>query len=423
MTVDEPVLTAKISRRLIPFMFVLYIVSYLDRINVGFAALQLNGAMGFDAAIYGIGAGIFFIGYFCFEIPSNLIMQRVGARRWIARILVTWGLISSAMMCVQGVRSFYALRFLLGVAEAGFFPGMILYLTYWFPPETRARAVATFMTATAIAGVIGGPVSGALLQLDGWHGLAGWQWLFLVEGVPAVLLGVATFVYLPDGPQDASWLSVDEKAWIAARSAREHAQVQSHGYATLAAALRSGRVWMLSAAYFLVVMSFYGVSLWLPQIIAAFAAMPTWTVGMISAIPYAAAAVAMVVVGRSSDRTGDRRWHVALSAWTGALGLAAAAQLTHPVAELAALSVAAAGIWGLLGPYWAFSSRLLTGAGAAGGIALINSIGNLGGFVGPYLVGWIRGRTTGFAVALWVLAVCPMFAGLITLMVKPLPRK
>jgi MFS transporter, ACS family, tartrate transporter len=405
--ISETALVSKLTRRLIPFMFLLYIVSYLDRINVGFAALQLNRALNFDPAVFGLGAGIFFIGYFIFEIPSNLIMQRVGARVWMARILITWGVISSAMMFVNGVFGFYALRFLLGVAEAGFFPGMILYLTYWFPAEARGRAIARFMTATAIAGVVGGPVSGMLLRLGGVAGLAGWQWLFLVEGIPAIILGFVVFAVLPDAPQEARWLSDSEKAWITARLAQEREAKQAHGHSTLSQALGSGRVWTLAFIYFAVVMSFYGIGLWLPQIVQTLSGFSELLVGFLSAIPYLAASIAMVIIGRNSDRTGERRWHVAGSALAGAGGLVAAAFLKGPAAELAALSLAAVGIWGTMGPFWAMSSESLTGTGAAAGIALINSIGNLGGFLGPYLVGVVRSRTNNFSFALLALAVWP----------------
>ena len=396
-------------------MFVLYIVSYLDRINVSIAELQLNAALKFDPAVFGLGAGIFFIGYFIFEIPSNLIMQRVGARIWIARILVTWGVISSAMMFVNGPRTFYILRFLLGLAEAGFFPGMILYLTYWFPVEARGRAVARFMTATAIAGVIGGPVSGLLLKIDGTAGLAGWQWLFLIEGLPAVILGFVTLAYLPDSPKTAGWLTADEKTWIESKLAAEREQAVHHGHTTLRAALGSGHVWTLSIIYFSVIISFYGISLWLPQIVQSFSGLSDVMVGFASAIPYAAAAIGMVIVGRSSDSRDERRWHIALSAITGAAGLTAAAFLKNPAAELTALAVAAVGIWGTLGPFWAMSSRMLSGTGAAAGIALINSVGNLGGFAGPYLIGLVRSRTNSFAGALIALALFPLVGGIVTL--------
>ncbi len=399
-------------------MFLLYIVSYLDRINVGFAALQLNAALKFDPAVFGLGAGIFFIGYFLFEVPSNLILERVGARIWIARILITWGIISSAMMFVNGPGMFYILRFLLGLAEAGFFPGMILYLTYWFPAEVRGRAVARFMTATAIAGVIGGPISGLLLKMDGAAGLAGWQWLFLVEGIPAVVLGFVTLAYLPDGPKYASWLTAEEKGWIASRLEREREQARTHGHHSLADALRSVRVWRLAFIYFAIIMSFYGISLWLPQIVQSFSAMSNLLVGFVSAIPYIGAAIAMVIIGKNSDHTGERRLHVTVSAFVGAAGLTAAAFLKSPAAELAALTVAAIGIWGTLGPFWAMSSEILSGTGAAAGIALINSVGNLGGFLGPYLVGLVRKQTDSFALALLALAVWPLIGAVVTLMTR-----
>ncbi len=412
--ISEQALLSKLTRRLIPFMFLLYIVAYLDRINVGFAALQLNEALKFDPAVFGLGAGIFFVGYFIFEVPSNLIMERVGARIWMARILTTWGVISSAMMFVRGPWTFYTLRFLLGVAEAGFFPGMILYLTYWFPAEARGRAVARFMTATAIAGVVGGPVSGALLEMSGAAGLAGWQWLFLIEGLPAVFLGFVTLMYLPDGPRNASWLSTAEKAWIASRLEEERKHVLEHGHHTLRDAIGSRRVWNFSLIYFAIIMSFYGVSFWLPQIIQSFSGLSNLMVGFLSAIPYLAASFGMVVIGRSSDRTGDRRWHVASSALAGAVGLIAAAFIKAPAGELLALAFAAVGIWGTLGPFWAMSSQFLSGTGAAAGIALINSVGNLGGFLGPYLVGLVRSRTGSFTVALLTLALFPLLGAIIT---------
>ena len=417
--VSEAELISKLTRRLIPFMFALYIVAYLDRINVGFAALQLNRALNLDPEVFGLGAGIFFIGYFIFEIPSNLVMERVGARIWMARILVTWGIISSAMMFVNGVFTFYVLRFLLGIAEAGFFPGMILYLTYWFPAEARGRAVARFMTATAIAGVIGGPVSGLLLRMDRVGGLAGWQWLFLIEGIPAIVLGFVAFVYLPDGPERAAWLSAEEKAWIISRLREERAAKRHHGLETVREALGSGRIWTLAFIYFAVVMSFYGISLWLPQIIRFFSGLSDLAVGFVSTIPWIAASFGTVLIGRSSDRTGERRWHIAMSAFAGAAGLVAAGFLDAPAAQLAALSLAAVGIWGTMGPFWAMSSDFLSGTGAAAGIALINSIGNLGGFLGPYLVGFVRSRTENFSLALIALAVWPLIGCLVTLAFRP----
>ena len=414
--ISEQHLLKKVTRRLIPFMFLLYIVSYLDRVNVSYAALQMNAALGFSAEIYSLGAGIFFIGYFLFEIPSNLILHRIGARMWIARILITWGIISSAMMFVQGTVSFYLLRFLLGIAEAGFFPGMILYLTYWFPAHARGRAVARFMTATAIAGAIGSPLSGLLLEMDGIRGLGGWQWLFLIEGIPAVLLGFITFAYLPDGPKEAKWLNAEEKTWIADTLHRERMQAASVGQHSVGEALGSGRVWTFAIIYFAIIMSFYGVTFWLPQIVKALSGMSNFAVGFITAVPWVGATIGMVLLSRNSDASGERRWHVALSAVGGAIGLIGAGLSHNPVIEIAALSLAAAGIWGTLGPFWALSSESLAGAGAAAGIALINSVGNLGGFLGPYLIGWIRTRTDSFSMALIALAMFPFVGAAITLM-------
>jgi ACS family tartrate transporter-like MFS transporter len=413
--ISEPQLLRKITRRLIPFMFLLYIVSYLDRVNVSYAALQMNDALGFSSSIYALGAGIFFIGYFLFEVPSNLILHRVGARLWMARILVTWGIISSAMMFVQGRTSFYVLRFLLGIAEAGFFPGMILYLTYWFPMRARGRAVGRFMTATAVASAIGSPLSGLLLKLDGWHGLQGWQWLFLVEGLPAIVLGIVTFAYLTDGPKQAKWLTGDEKKWIEDTLERERQQTASGGQHSMNDAIRSRRVWTFALIYFAIIMSFYGVTFWMPQIIQALSGLSVLAVGMITSIPWIAATIGMVLLSRNSDASGERRWHVALSAIGGAIGLIGAGLAHNTVLELAALSLAAAGIWGTLGPFWALSSESLAGAGAAAGIALINSIGNLGGFLGPYLIGWIRDRTGSFTLALITLAIFPLLGAVITL--------
>ncbi len=396
---------AKVTRRLIPFLFVLYIVAFLDRVNVGFAALQMKADLGLSDSVYGLGAGIFFIGYFLFEVPSNLILERVGPRWWIARIMITWGVISSCMMFVRGEAAFHALRFLLGVAEAGFFPGMVLYLTYWFPAAERARAVALFMTATAMAGVIGGPISGALLEMDGIGGLAGWQWLFLLEGIPAVVLGFVVLGHLTDRPEHAKWLAPEERSWLVARLAAERESVAGRHGTALWRALVHRRVWSLSLLYFALILGIYGVSLWLPQIVDGLASMSAFTVGLATAIPYLVASVAMVVVGGHSDRTGERRWHIAAPALIGALGFVASTSAGHPALALAGLSLAALGIWSALGPFWTLPPSFLAGSGAAGGIALINSVGNLGGFVGPYALGLLKEATGGFRAGLLFLAL------------------
>lgn len=408
----------KVRRRLIPFLFLLYIVAYLDRINVSFAALQMNEDLGFSSAVYGLGAGIFFVSYVLFEVPSNLILERVGVRLWISRIMITWGIASSAMMFVQGPWSFYALRFLLGAAEAGFFPGIILYLTRWFPAEDRARAIALFMTATALAGVIGGPVSGVLLSLDGVASLRGWQWLFLLEGLPALLLGAAVFKWLPERPSDAKWLEPAERDWLIARLRDEEAAAGASSHATFGRALRSGRLWLLACLYFTIIISFYGVSFWLPQILQSLSGMSDLRVTFLSALPYMVAAIGMVLVARRSDRTGQRAGLVAVSALVAVCGFAAAAMVTSPTASLAALSIAALGIWGTLGPFWTMPAAFLRGSAAAGGIAAINSVGNIGGFVGPYAVGYVRQATGDFTAGLWLMAGSMALAAALALLAR-----
>jgi len=403
---------ARIRRRLLPFTFLLYIAAYLDRINVGFAALRMNHDLGLGDAAFGLGAGLFFIGYFLFEIPSNLILERVGARAWIARIMISWGVLAMATAAVRSASSFYVLRFLLGAAEAGFFPGIILYLTYWFPPREQARAIALFMTASALAGVIGGPLSGALLGTDGMLGLAGWQWLFILEGLPSVLLGVGVWFNLPDGPRDARWLSAEEKLLLAQSLAREAARGREQ---TLIGGLTGARVWLMALLYFAIVTGLYGVTMWLPQIVKGLGALDNLEVGLVSAVPFLAAAVTMVAVGQSSDRRGERRWHLALSAFAGAGGLILCARAHHTMFALAALSLAAAGIWGTMGPFWSIPSDYLGGTAAAAGIALINSVGNLGGFAGPYLVGMARQRSHDFNGALTALAMTLAAAGCLAL--------
>ncbi len=410
---------AKVRRRLLPFVFALYIVNYLDRINVGFAALEMNRELRLGDAAFGFGAGLFFIGYFLLEIPSNLILHRVGARAWIARIMISWGVVAIGMAAVRGVASFYSLRFLLGVAEAGFFPGIILYLTFWFPAREQARAIALFLTASPLAGVIGGPVSGILLMMHGIAGLSGWQWLFVLEGLPAVILGFVVLRYLPDGPEDAQWLSTDEKRWLADALIRDRDQTKDNG---LTGALTSSQVWHFAALYFAIVTSLYGVTMWLPQIVKQFGVLNNFEVGLISAVPFLVAAVTMVMVGRSSDRRGERRRHVALSAFAGALGLVLSAVAPNPLISLAALSISAAGIWGAMGPFWSMPSALLGGAGAAAGIALINSVGNLGGFVGPYLVGLVRQMSHSFSGGLAAMALMLAIAGCLALALRDPPH-
>jgi len=409
-----PVL-AKARRRLIPFLFLLYIVAYLDRINVGFAALQMNRALGFSATTYGFGAGIFFLSYVLFEIPSNVILARVGARRWIARIMISWGLVSSAMMFVRGAAGFYTLRFLLGLAEAGFFPGIIFYLTRWFPARERARTIAAFMTATQMAGVIGGPVSGALLSLHGAGGLDGWQWLFLLEGIPAVVLGVSVLGVLTERPEEAAWLSDLERAALAARLKDESRAQRAE---TTRAALGNGRTWLLAVVYFTIPVTIYGIGFWLPQMLKAASGASDFVVGLLSAIPYVAGAIAMVIVGRRSDRTGERRWHVAVPAIVGAAALALSTASTGIVWSVLTLSVAMLGVASMFGPFWALTTSTMGGVGAAASIALVNSVGNTGGFVGPYLLGALNDTTHGFAAGLFAIAAMLATGGALVLLIR-----
>jgi len=406
---------SKARRKLIPFLFVLYLVAYIDRINVGFASLQMNRELGLSEAVFGMGAGLFFLGYSIFEVPSNLILARVGARLWIARIMISWGIAAMAMIAVRGAASFFALRFILGLAEAGFFPGVILYLTFWFPAREQARAVALFMTATALAGVIAGPVSGALLELHGLAGLSGWQWLFILEGLPAVILGVLVLRILPVGPNEAVWLEVDERIALYSRLEREHGRSTQKRSHSLADAISNSTVWILSLVYFAIVFGLYGVTFWLPQIIQTFGNRSNFEIGVLSAIPFFGAAVAMVLVGRASDLSGERRWHLAVCAAIGAAGLLLAATTRTPILSLGALSIAAVGIWGTFGPFWAMPPEFLSGTAAAGAIALINSIGNLGGFGGPCVVGLVKQTTHSFAGGMLLMAASLVAAGLLAL--------
>ena len=397
---------AKVTRRLLPFLFVLYVVCFLDRVNIGFAALQMNHDLGFSPAVYGFGAGIFFLGYVLFEVPSNLVLARVGARAWIARIMITWGFIAAAMMFVQGPRSLYVLRFLLGAAEAGFFPGVVYYLSNWFPEEQRARAIARFMVAIPISGVLGGPISGALLELDGRLGLAGWQWLFLLEGLPAVLLGFVVLAWLTEGPEQASWLSAEERAYLVARLSREREERQRRHGQRMRDVIGNEVVWRLGILLLLCnAFGLYVLGLWLPQIVREFTGPHPFAVGIITAVPNLVAAVSMVIVGAHSDRTGERLLHIAACAVVAGVGFLAAAWLHAPVAVVVGLTVALTGLLSTHGPIWPLPSTFLSGSAAAGGIALMASVANIAGFIGPYTMGVLKGATGSFTGGLLALAV------------------
>jgi len=401
-----------ISWRLIPFLVLAYFFSYLDRVNLSFAALTMNAELKFTPLIFSWGAGIFFIGYFIFEVPSNLALEKFGASRWIARIMVTWGIISGLMAFTGGVWSFYVLRFLLGVAEAGFFPGIILYLTYWYPAEYRARFLAAFTVAVPVSTVIGAPISGLLLGLDGFLGVKGWQWLFIMEGVPSVLLGVVTWFYLTDRPEKAGWLTVEQKAWLSARLNSEIAAKQAVKNLTLGEALRSSKVIALSLIYFGFVAALYGMQFWLPQIVKAFGLTNAQT-GFVTAIPYFFGTIAMILWARHSDSTRERVMHVGAPLLLTAVALGVSSFLTDPIITTVALTVAAIGVFCTFGVFWTLPTAWLSGTAAAGAIALINSIGNLAGFGGPYLVGWVTTVTGNTSTGLLVLAILPLVGGIL----------
>ncbi len=411
----------KVTWRLIPFLFLCYILAYLDRVNVSFAKLQMQGELGMSDTVFGAGMGIFFIGYFFFEVPSNIILQRIGARRWIGPLMIAWGLVSSATLFVQSPFAFYALRFLLGIVESGFFPGVVLYLTYWYSDRYRAKMVGAFMSAIALSGAFGSPVSGWIIaRLSDAGGLAGWQWLFLLEGVPSCLVGLAAMWYLDDGPGTAAWLAEEERRLLLTQLEEDETAKSRRGrvHHTLADAFRSGKVWILCLVYFGLLMGNYFISFWMPQLIKDTFATDPWEIGLISMIPWGIGAIAMVAWGHSSDATGERRWHFA-----GALALAAvffvlgAVEGIPAVPGIAALSIATAGVMSGFSTFWALPSGILSGTAAAAGIAWINSVGNLAGFVSPYVVGWIRDTTHNpLSVVLVIAAACVMSASLVLLM-------
>ncbi len=407
---------SKVTWRLLPLLFLCYVASYLDRVNVGFAKLQMLQDLQFSETMYGLGAGIFFIGYFLFEIPSNIILHKVGARLWIARIMITWGLISGAMIFVTTPQMFYVMRFLLGVAEAGFFPGVILYLTYWFPSHRRGKITALFMTGIAISGVIGGPLSGWIMHsMPGVYGFAGWQWMFILEALPSLVLGVAVIFYLKDSIRDAHWLNEAEKRLLETQIQRDQEGKEQLSMKQLFA---NGKVWLGALIYFCFVMGLYGVSFWLPTIIKTTGVADPLNIGLLTAIPYGIAAIAMIMIGRSADQLRERRWHVALPAFLGCAGLLFSTAYDHnTLLAMASLTLAAVGILTSLPLFWSLPTAFLGGTAAAAGIALINSLGNLAGFVSPYLVGWLKDATQSTNSGMFVLAGSLLLGGLLTLAV------
>jgi MFS transporter, ACS family, tartrate transporter len=392
----------KVKKRIIPYIFLLYIVAYLDRVNIGYAALDMNKALGITSSALGMISGIFFLGYFIFEVPSNILMHRVGARKWIARILVSWGIVVIITTWAQGATHLYVLRFILGLAEAGFFPGIILYLTYWFPQKERARAVAMFMSALAVANIIGAPLSTWIMDNVHWSGMPGWRWLFFLEGVPAVILGYVTLKYLTDRPKDAKWLTDEEKKWLIAELNKEN-QGKSMNH-SLGEIFKSGAIWRFALVYLTLNIGQYGINFWLPTIIKAFSSTVTNTqVGLIAMIPYIAGGICMNIWSRHSDKTGERRWHAGLPLLIGAVGMAVSGMVSNPFAMMTMISLTVVGIYCFYGPFWSLPTAYLGEAAAAVGIATINSVGNLGGFVGPYMIGYLKDATGSVHAGLYFL--------------------
>ncbi|RWX04248.1 MFS transporter [Rhizobium leguminosarum] len=407
----------KVFWRIVPFLMLCYVVAYLDRVNVGFAKLQMSSELGLSEAAYGIGAGIFFIGYFLFEVPSNIIMNKVGARVWIARIMLTWGIISAAFMFTSSETVFYVLRFLLGVAEAGFFPGIILYLTAWYPAHRRARIITTFMSAIPISAIFGNPLSGLLMDsFHGTHGLSGWQWMFLIEAIPAILFGVATFFYLDDTIQGAKWLNDEEKGVLTANIEAEN-RAKTASPHSIGATLTDSRVWLMCLIYFCFVLGQYGLNFWMPTIVKASGVSGNLNIGLISAIPYICTFVAMLALGRSADRLRERRWHLVVPALIAAGGFVAATMATSTTVSIVCLSLAAAGAISCAPLFWSLPTAFLAGTGAAAGIAWINSVGNLAGFLGPFLVGYLKDFTGTNSAGMYLLAAALVIGSLAVLTV------
>jgi D-galactonate transporter len=414
--VNREAVIRKAFLRLVPVLFVSHVLSYIDRINIGFAALKMNADLGITPYIFGLGAGVFFVGYFIFEIPSNLILEKVGARRWIARIMVTWGLLSAAMIFVQGTNSFIILRFLLGVSEAGFFPGVILYLTYWFPHEYKARTIAAFMVAIPVSLALGAPLSTAILQMDGLAGLKGWQWLFIIEGIPAALFGLVFFAIMPDRPKDASWLTTEERAWLQSTIDAENKAVASVHGTDLWRAFTDPRLLSLAFIYFVNTTVNLGLAFFLPLILKGLGLTDMQT-GLMTAIPYVFGTIGILVFGQVSDKYKEHRWTLFVALALTSIGLILSGLMSGSLLAIAVMSVAAIGIYGTKAPFWPLPSMLLTGSAAAGGIAMINSIGNLGGFVGPYMVGWIHELTNSYQSGLYFLGGLAAVAAFLTLIV------
>jgi ACS family tartrate transporter-like MFS transporter len=412
----------KVYLRLLPFVFACYFLCYLDRINVGFAALTMNKDLGLDPAIFGMAAGAFFWGYFLFEVPSNLILEKVGARIWIARIMVTWGILSGATAFCTGPWSFMSVRFLLGLAEAGLYPGMVLFFTYWFPDRHRARIVAGFTLALPVAVALGAPISTGLLELNGLFGLAGWKWLYLVEAVPTVVLGVAVLFYLTDRPAAAHWLAAEERTWLSSTIEHENRQIEAHGVVSVLRSFWDPRVLLLTLNYLGIVTASLGMLIFLPQIVKSLG-FTNMQVGWVTMIPYLCGAAAMVFVGWLSDRIGERRWTLFVTCALSCVGLVICGLFVNSYWAIVGMSIAAIGLYGTKGPFWSMPSMFLTGSAAAASIAWINSVGNLGGFFGPSMVGWAKQITGSYASGLYALAAFALMSAIVSAFWLDIPRR
>jgi D-galactonate transporter len=410
----------KIAWRLMPILMTGYIIAYIDRVNVSFAKLQMLGDLKFSESVYGVGAGIFFLGYFAFEIPSNIVLHRVGARVWICRVIVTWGIVSALTALVRTPFQFYAARLLLGVAEAGFFPGMILYLTYWFPAHRRAAMVALLMVGNPISGMVGGPLSGFILHhFAGNSGIAGWQWLFIIEAIPAVLFGAVIFLFLDDRVVGAKWLSERERATVAAEIEAE-ATTKSH--VSLASVFTSPKVWLLCTVYFGIEMGSYAVGFWQPTIIRQTGVKDAFAIGLLTIIPYAVALVALVLTGRNSDRTRERRWHIIYPCLATAAGFVLCAQAgSNTPLAIVGLALATAGVITAVAMFWALPTSLLGGNAAAAGIAFVNCTGNLGGFFSPAIIGFLKTRTGSLNSGLYLMVACMIASAVLVFLLAPTP--
>jgi ACS family tartrate transporter-like MFS transporter len=412
---DQRLTMLQVSTRLLPLIVAAYLVAYIDRTNVSFAALTMNKDLGLSAYLYGWGAGIFFFGYAMFEVPSNLVLQKTSARMWIARIMITWGIISGAMALVQGPTSFLVLRFLLGVAEAGFFPGIIFYLTRWYPVAYRARAIAILYIAVPVANAVASVLSGAILEMDGILGVKGWQWIFIIEAIPAVLLAFVVLRLMTERPADAEWLTIEQRDWLEGEIEAERRKVEAAGKMSILKSMTDPRVVALATIYFTGVTASYGIVFFLPQIVKGLG-LSNFMTGLVTAIPYTIGTIGLVLWGYSSDRRNERRWHLIISTGLAAVGIVSAGWLTGSYWAVAAMCIATVGIYGSRPSFWPMPSHFLTGAAAAAGMAFINSIGNVGGYVGPFIVGWIKDSTKSFEMALYFLGACALLSTIIALL-------